>query len=127
MKRLEQLGISQPPWRFADDGMGECDIRCSGVSYGEDYEGDDIIASSIQRKDAPMIAAAPDLYDCLREAAFMKCESCKERYRAEHGCEPPTCLGVCTEQCMVHRWQHALKRASGELYANEKAEGEDGK
>ena len=127
MKRLEQLTISQPPWRFADDGMGECDIRCSGVSYGEDYEGDDIIASSIQKKDAPMIAAAPDLYDCLREAAFMKCASCKESITARNEGRDPMCDGVCTGPCMVLKWQHALKRASGELYANEKAEGEDGK
>lgn len=27
MRRLEELGISPTPWRFSDDGMGECDIR----------------------------------------------------------------------------------------------------
>ncbi len=62
-KRLEELGISTAPWRFTDDGMGECDIRCSGVSYGDDYEGEDIIASSVQKKDAAIMSAAPELYD----------------------------------------------------------------
>lgn len=68
MRRLEELGISPTPWRFSDDGMGECDIRCSGVSYGDDYEGEDIIAQSVQKKDASMLAAAPKLYKALRFA-----------------------------------------------------------
>lgn len=68
MKKLDELNISQAPWRFADDGMGEYDIRCSGVSYGDDYEGEDIIATGVQKKDAPMFAAAPKLYAALCKA-----------------------------------------------------------
>lgn len=106
MKRIEELGISPWPWSFADDGIGEYDIRCSGVSYGEDYEGDDIIAQSIQKKDAPMLAAAPELYEALREAVSDKCVGCCRRIDDENG--------NCATLCMVGNWRKALAKASGE-------------
>lgn len=107
MKRLEQLTISQPPWRFADDGMGEFDIRCSGVSYGEDYEGDDIIASSIQKKDAPMIAAAPKLYKELYDAWSKTCVNKGKK-----------CKDCAFKMLHCSKWRAALEEAAGELTDN---------
>ena len=103
MKKLSELNISQAPWRFTDDGMGEYDIRCSGVSYGEDYEGDDIIASGIQKKDAPMFAAAPKLYKGLYDAWHQICVNPNTK------CKDCAFNGLrCSE------WRAALAEASGE-------------
>lgn len=61
MKTLEQLGISPAPWKPEDDGMGYKDIWCN-APVTEDSEGENIIAEAISKKDANMIAAAPDMY-----------------------------------------------------------------
>ena len=104
MKKLSELTISPAPWSFADDGIGEYDIRCSGVSYGEDYEGDDIIAQSVQKKDAPMLAAAPDMYEALWDLLFgdigtVNCRKCK-------GAE----LGNC-KTCHLGKAREAMEKA----------------
>lgn len=110
MKKLSELTISPAPWSFADDGIGEYDIRCSGMFYGEDYEGDDIIAQSVQKKDAPMLAAAPELYECLSEAVEEKCRTCIVEGN-----------GVCRikegHRCHIARWRWVLAKAAGEEVA----------
>lgn len=98
MKKLSELGISPAPWSFTDDGMGECDIRCSGVPYGDDYEGDDIIAQSVQKKDASMFAAAPKLYEALLEMVEMYRDGGSYDY----------------EQSVIAKAKAALAKASGE-------------
>lgn len=105
MKKLSELGVSPAPWRFTDDGIGECDIRCSGVSYGDEYEGEDIIASMIQKKDAPMFAAAPDMYEALRGLLEIICDDCKSPYKVD---------GKCVKCPRVAAAEAALAKASGE-------------
>lgn len=61
MKTLKQLGISPAPWETADDGMGYKDIWCN-APVTEDSEGENIIAEAISKKDANMMAAAPEMY-----------------------------------------------------------------
>ena len=70
MKTLKELGISPWPWKHADDGMGYRDIRCN-VPLTEYSEGEDIIAESVDIRDAQLIAAAPELYEAL--AAMLSC------------------------------------------------------
>lgn len=103
MKTLEELGISPAPWSFADDGMGGCDISCSGASYGEDCEGDDIIAQGVQKKDARIMAAAPKLYKRLAFAV----EQYKCQTRQCNNCPNRKC-------CWIVDATAALAEAAGE-------------
>ena len=116
MKKLSELNVSQAPWRFTDDGMGECDIRCSGVSYGEDYEGDDIIAYGVQKKDAPMFAAAPKLYSAGQKTEAVLSGLFKlDEFAALLKSGAADALIACRDELRA-----ALKEASGEGDGDEK-------
>lgn len=108
MKTLEQLGISPTPWKKADDGMGYKDIWCN-APVTEDSEGENIIAEAIDAKDAHLIAAAPDLYEALREAIIEICHDCPNcGAYPKYKCKNQDC------KCFPSKWRAALAKADGE-------------
>lgn len=118
MKRLEELGISPAPWSagtnpaiatLLDGRVGKC-IYANGdvnntpyVGFANVVEGDTISAI----RNARLFAAAPELYECLREAVVEMCHG--------HACcgEDYECNGV-DRDCFVRRWRAALAKAAGE-------------
>lgn len=106
MKALEELGISHTPWKLIPYG--------SGTDSTEETHGD--IVDAIDQpvlidycpiiEDARFIAAAPKLYNFLRDAVIDVCYGC--RYEDD---------GKCTNEdldCHVKKWRAALAEASGE-------------
>lgn len=62
MKTLEEIGVSPAPWACAKNDMGEY-VGVTNVRgfYAVRF------AYDIPKEDASLIAAAPELYDALRE------------------------------------------------------------
>ncbi len=112
MKRLEELGVSPAPWRVEKEPMsaivyeGKTTHECASVSAS-------ICASIGARREADMklIAASPDLYECLREAVERLSFACCERKCLDGG----ECVKKEIErQCCVAKWRKALEKAGGE-------------
>lgn len=102
MKKLEELGISPAPWEVDNTWTGE--IICL-LKNGIEYQVATPYIHSDEETDANahMLAAAPELYECLREEFEKVC----------------TNDGKCTDcqfvsQCRVKKWRTALAKASGE-------------
>lgn len=99
MKKLEELGISPAPWKVVhDEGCDWSEVR--------DAKNNDVTCGSevgfCGVNDAPIIAAAPKLYECLREAVELyKCET--------RSCDK--CLNV---RCWIIDATAALAEAAGE-------------
>ena len=95
--KLEELGISAAPWSINELGSAVIseaaeDIVCP---LCVDVKGE---------KDANLIAAAPALYDCLREAVGEHCGMCD-------GIHDGHCIAA--QKCFVQRWREALAKAAG--------------
>ena len=103
MKRLEELGVSPAPWRVEERPMSS--IVYEGRTT---HECASVCASIGTRREADMklITAAPDLYECLREAVISRCGG---RCDWSNGweCQFPD------EMCEVQRWRKALEKAGG--------------
>ena len=99
MKPIEQLGISPAPWRHNAD-------QCA-VWADDRYGSRQIVAAhtrgSADEANARLIAAAPELYEALREWVEELCDSCQ----AEVG---RTCDGECEA---VRKAKAALEKAGG--------------
>ena len=100
--KLEELGISPAPWKVATNGYGSEDVVDKDgeliVAYEPDFEKPH--DSACKR----LIAAAPDLYDCLREAVGEMCHDCpRNNHDSREECD----------QCFVQRWREALAKAAG--------------
>ena len=106
MKKLEELGISPTPWSVESTpnilhpdviSSVKTDIVCIGC---RDYA------------NARLIAAAPELYKCLREAVVENCHDCgnldneMSAYQDDFVCH--------NDKCFVKKWRHALAKAAGE-------------
>lgn len=97
MKKLSELGISSVPWKFIHDDVVD------SLEFGVVYSGD---CSDLSVADGNLIAAAPKLYEALREAIVESCIS----YCGESPIHCPKKPG----ECFVQKWRAALAEAAGE-------------
>ena len=101
MKRLKELGISTSPWVmrvridtdlgmdvYNTDGEHVCGCRRDGRGF----------------TNARLIAAAPELYEALREAVTKRCRMCVSE---GDYCSPED------GYCFVRRWRKVLEKAGG--------------
>lgn len=104
LKPLEQLGISPAPWSNTInaekpfEANSVWDARNGGIltgGYGESLN------------DARLIAAAPDLYKCLREATMAVCGMCLYcSVHQSYKCKAPK------RKCAAKAWRTALSDAA---------------
>jgi len=86
MRTIDELGISPTPWESHKQFVIAND------------DGSVIAATNI--RDARLIAAAPELYECLCEAIHQTCLYCKYK--------------KCKECKVVNKWKDAIAKAGGE-------------
>lgn len=111
MKKLEELGISPAPWELWNvSGMFNKLVNLrDNYEVAKAQDGSEVHFCSLLKDkaanlaNARIIAAAPELYECLREEFEKIC----------------TNDGKCTDcqfvgQCRVKKWRTALAKASGE-------------
>ena len=123
MKRIEELFISQWPWKmYHKDMIYHKDCRDSKVFYVEAQNLDGITYIDCNKEQIPrergfanaaIISAAPDLYEALREAILAECIGC--RYcgpHPEYKCDNHDCRQA------PAKWRAALAKAAGEEVAN---------
>lgn len=111
MKTIEQLGVSPAPWKqgewvpYCEDSIIWCEYhRKDGTPSTRIVARCNACFSDEQaRRDARLIAAAPELYEALRLWVEELCEDCQ----AEIG---KTCDGKCEA---VRRAVAALEKAGG--------------
>lgn len=105
MDMIEELGISQTPWKKVNE-YGFLKVR--------DSEGYDVACVSGEDDkhiiaNGNVLAAAPKLYNFLCDAVMDTCHGC--RYSEDDGCK-------CTNEdrdCYVQKWRAALAEARGEV------------
>lgn len=110
MKTLEELGISPTPW--SENKWQSPD------DYGHDVQDSKrnlicemfLMQGGSRKPNASLIAAAPKLYEALREAIIEKCHMCDScSGHPDYECENKE------SQCYVKKWRSALAEASGEV------------
>ena len=105
MKRLEELGVSPAPWQATCN-----DAETTTWVFSRATTADVATMCAVKRErcnaDAALIAAAPDLYECLREAVISRCGG---RCAWSNGWE----CQFLDEMCEVQRWRKALEKAGG--------------
>lgn len=89
MRTIDELGISPTPWKRMDNHPL---IVLNGINLP--------LVSGIKPEDARLFAAAPELYECLREAICQTCLYCKYK--------------KCNECNIVNKWKDAIAKANGE-------------
>ena len=111
MKTLEQLGISPTPWKVAMDDIAMVFGGSQYPSLSTLHICEVDIIDDPERKcnDIKLIAAAPDMYEALREAILAECIGC--RYCGPHPkyeCDNHDCRQA------PAKWRAALAKAAGE-------------
>ena len=103
MKRLEEFGVSPAPWQATCN-----DAETTTWVFSRATTADVATMCAVKRErcnaDAALIAAAPDLYESLREAVEKRCGWCAWK----DGSAPDVCA-----KCDVPRWRKALEKAGG--------------
>ena len=101
MKKLEELGISPTPWNAQHNGM-------AGISYVVS-DAREIKICNACKPNALIIKAAPEMYECLREAVVEVCHECPHcgQYPS-YECNDKAC------QCFPNKWRAVLAKAAGE-------------
>ena len=98
--KIEELDISPAPWTVNELGSAVISESAEDIVCP-------ICADDKGRRDANLIAAAPELFDCLREAVVEMCYRCDDYCADNCGCnEKPG-------KCFVQRWRAALTKAAG--------------
>ena len=106
MKSIDELGISPAPWRIGEedcDGIVE-DIMDSGFG-DESIAGLVVYDGCMDKADARLIAAAPELYECLRKV--VNDVVCR--------CATKDCDKCNMALCWVKKAKAVLAKASGEV------------
>lgn len=105
MKHIEELGIHPFPWH-----KEFVELTDEGASFDVVIANEYSLNGEFNEADANLIAAAPELYEALREAVSDKCVGCCRRIDDENG--------NCASLCMVGSWRKALAKAAGEEAAH---------
>ena len=107
MKNLEELGISPAPWKVVPYGEStNSKVATHGdveFANGESAFMKDGGVNLQKIADTRLVAAAPELYECLREAVIGMCHDC-DNY------EDDGCVNT-AGACYVQRWRKALAEA----------------
>ena len=106
MKPIEELGISLTPWDCALTGTAAWVEEAHGLSVAE-MSTCELPDLDQAHANARLIAAAPELYEALREAVVETCHNCPSS--ADDG---DKCKGL--NPCFVKEWRAALDKAGGE-------------
>lgn len=93
MKTLKELGVSPAPWEQGENDNGQLMI------YNSDNL--EIAQSFMTSDDARLIAAAPELYEALREIV------------ADNKCGLMCSLCGAADKCKIRRAVAALEKAGG--------------
>lgn len=110
MKTVEELGISPTPWKVVVENKRDCRIFAVEANNGSGITDFDCCQEQFDTYEgfanASLIAAAPDLYEALRECVGEMCKFCGEteigkRLPCEMGCET------------MRRAKTALEKAGG--------------
>lgn len=97
MKTVEQLGISPAPWK-AVQGVSLWVESSDGICVADDI---DMIDDETGEANARLIAAAPELYEALREIV------------ADNKCGLMCSLCGAADKCKIRRAVAALEKAGG--------------
>lgn len=109
MKTIDELGISLTPWKSVRWGGSDERMFCSVYDSSGGAVCDCLRNKNHMESvesDARLIAAAPELYEYLREAVNEYCYAC-----------PMLDDDKCTKEagaCFVQKWRTALEKAGGE-------------
>lgn len=107
MKPIEELVISPWPWKnhgVEHGSLGFVRVRDQYGFFVADAEGE---SDDNANANGDIIAAAPELYECLREAVKEKCESCKASWYGK-------CVTPDGKDCeVIAKWRVALAKAGG--------------
>ena len=107
MKPIAKLNISPFPWR-PYGWKGQFGQRCWTVESSRQTTVCELNRNEDTHPDACLLAAAPDMYECLLEAVEDKCRKCKASWYGE-------CVTADGKDCeMVARWKSVLANAAGE-------------
>lgn len=113
MKTLEELGISPAPW-YIEENTG---VLCAKSEYYK-YPIVDDCGNFENNNDERLIAGAPELYKCLREAIIAVCGMCrycsvhKSYIHKSYKCKAPK------RKCAAKAWRTALAAAADGKSAN---------
>lgn len=104
MKPIEELNISPWPWSLES-------YETTDTHYVIDFIDQEVVRfckKSSGKKNARIMSAAPDMYECLLEAVEDKCRKCKAEWYGE-------CVTADGKDCeMVAKWKSVLAKAAGE-------------
>jgi len=103
MKRLDELGVSPAPWKSS---VG-IDVCCPCICDANGRFMLEYTDMENRNANARLIAASPELYECLREAVGEMCHTCDGWHRDGDRC------GQTDGSCFVQRWRKALEKAGG--------------
>ena len=111
MKRLDGLGLTSTKWL---DVVGAVWGKSKNQGLVCVFNPHNLTRQTSERMcrrkcaNARLAAAAPDLYEALREAVIESCHDC-DAYDRDHGNR----CGQADGSCFVQRWRKALEKAGG--------------
>ena len=106
MKKIEELGISPWPWKSCIPTRKE--VAVANLDRMRHLVVLALCRSESRVSDARLIAAAPELYECLRDAVIETCNLCEScSGHPEYKCENKE------SKCFVKKWHAVLEKAGG--------------